>query len=88
MNAYEVSKPLPGSVADEFKFHFGIDQAKVVAQLRKLADAIETSQTAVLGDGNGKFFIEVERVTYETSADREDFTTSKITIILAEKIKP
>jgi acyl-CoA hydrolase len=89
MNAYEVAKPLDGSVVDGFKFCFGIDDAKVVAQLRKFADAIEGKEMVVLADGKTRAVqIIVERVTHETSADREDFTTSKITFIVAERIKP
>lgn len=89
MNAYEVAKPLSGSgVVDGFAFSFGIDPPKVAAQLRRLADAIEGNVEAiVLADENRVPSVFVERVTHETTAYREDFTTSKITMIIAERIR-
>jgi hypothetical protein len=88
MNAYEVAKPLKSGIVDGFTFAFGVDEAKVAAQLRKLADAIEgKTELVLMADDRCMPLIVVERVTHETTADREDFTTSKITIIVAERIK-
>lgn len=85
MDAYDVSKPIASGAVDGFRFQFGIDVAKVAAQLRELADAIEANHTMVLIDDNRMPRIVVDRITHESTADREDFTTSKITIILAER---
>lgn len=87
MNAYEVAKPLMGSgVVDGFRFAFGVDEAKVAAQLRKLADAIEAkTEVIVLADDQRMPKIFVEQISFESTAARDDFTTSKITIIVAER---
>lgn len=86
LDAYDVSKPVRSSIVDGFHFCFGVDDAKVAAQLRKLADAIEGKRELVLlADDNRMPQIVVERISFESTADRDDFTTSKITIIVAER---
>jgi hypothetical protein len=87
LNAYQVSKPIKGSVVDGFHFAFGIENEKVAAQLRHLADAIDSGTKVVTGDGNGHLDVIVERMTFESTAQRDDFTTSRITMIVAEKVK-
>lgn len=87
MNAYDCAKLLSGSPVDGFRFSFGVDAARVAAQLRKLADAILADETVVLGDGNGVALVTVEKIQFETTAERDDFTTSKLTMILTEKRK-
>lgn len=86
MNAYDVAKPLSGPV-DGFVFAFGVDHKKVAAQLRKLADAIESTGEVMVLTKDDMPEIYVERVSFESTACRDDFTTSKITMIIAEKIK-
>lgn len=86
MNAYEVSKPT--HIIDGFRFGFGVDNAKVAAQLRKLADAIEADrEMLLLADDQRMPLITVERISHESIADRDDFTISKITITVAERTK-
>ena len=89
MNAYDVSKPL-STTQEEFTYAFGISQAKVAEQLRKLADSIENNNgPLLLTDKNGLPRSYVERFATETIADAEDFTISRIriTLSLAEKVK-
>lgn len=87
MNAYEVSNPL--SYGDEFRFSFGVNDAKVAAALRKLADGIEsTKETVLIGDENRMPRITVERFSVENTAHWDDFTLTKITIVIAEKVRP
>lgn len=89
MDAYDVSKPIKSGAVDGFHFAFGVDDARVAAQLRKLADAIEDKRELILlADDNRMPQIVVERISFESTADREDFTTSKITIIVAERRPP
>ena len=88
MNAYEVSKPIATGAVDGFRFGFGVDNAKVAAQLRKLANAIEASHEMVLlADDQRMPLISVERLSVETIADKDDFTLTKITMTIAERIK-
>jgi hypothetical protein len=87
VNAKDVAKPLESGAVHGFKFQFGIDDAKVAAQLRLLADAIEGKHTFILGDGRGAYYIRVDQVHTEQTASRDDFTTSKITLTVAEMVE-
>ncbi len=88
MNAYDIAN-------DDLTFGFGIDQAKVAAELRKLADALDSrsdtsyADVVLLCGDDGKPLVTVERFSVESIAARDDFTTTKIKIEInvVEKIK-
>lgn len=86
LNAYSVAQPLKGSIVDGFTFTFGVDKERVAAQLRLLADAIESGQKMVLIDQYREPRVTVERITFESTAQADDFTTSRVTMILTEKV--
>jgi hypothetical protein len=92
MNAYEMATPLANSIQDGLTFTFGIDHTKIAKALRAIADNIDIPDQAkviVLVDAHGLPQITVERISLESVAARDDFTTTKlrIEITVVEKVQ-
>lgn len=83
-SAYDLAKKRPGT-----PFTFGVDQAAVAAELRRLAEMIEVERGNVPVDASailtGPGHILFKSATVVTRASREDFTESTMILRFVEK---